>query len=39
MNNQIKTNDTKRQLALPRVVTGLRAGQLPSAHTMPPPGY
>jgi hypothetical protein len=38
MTNATKTNETKRQLALPKLVTGLRAGQQTLAHAMPPPG-
>jgi hypothetical protein len=36
--NQTKTTETKRQLTLPRVVTGLRAGQHTLALAMPPMG-
>ena len=37
MKNETKMNETKRQLTLPRVVTGLKAGQGSRALTMPPP--
>ncbi len=36
--NETNTNRSKRQLALPAVVTGLRAGQSSLAHAMPPGG-
>jgi hypothetical protein len=32
-------NETKRQLALPKVVTGLKAGQHTLALAMPPGGF
>jgi hypothetical protein len=38
ISNQTKTSETKRQLSLPKVVTGLKAGQRGSAVPMPPPG-
>ena len=38
-NYQTKTNETKRRLSLPMVVTGLRAGQQTLAHAMPPGGF
>ena len=34
-----QTSETKRQLSLPRVVTGLKAGQQASAKAMPPGGF
>ena len=37
--NQTKTTETKRQLTLPRVVTGLKAGQQTLAKAMPPGGF
>jgi hypothetical protein len=47
MTNEVKNNPTtisetknqgKRQLSLPKVVTGLRAGQSSLAQAMPPGG-
>ena len=35
---QTNANQGKRELSLPKVVTGLRAGQASLAHAMPPPG-
>ena len=37
--NQTNTTETKRQLSLPRVVTGLKAGQQTLAKAMPPGGF
>ena len=34
-----QTNETKRQLTLPRVVTGLKAGQQTLAKAMSPGGF
>jgi hypothetical protein len=34
-----QTNETKRQLSLPRIVTGLKAGQQTLAKAMPPGGF